>query len=69
MTTARKRSWTLSSAAKLDALIRIVGGDQAEKLIKDIDEHYLREHGHAQPHGHDAEIARSAGRDVKHVAE
>jgi len=54
--------------AKLDALLRIVGGDQAEKLIKDIDKHYLREDGHAQPHGHDAELARTVGRDVEHVA-
>jgi hypothetical protein len=48
--------------AKLDAIIRMVGGDKAEELIRDLDNHYLREHGHAQPHGHDAELARSAGR-------
>jgi hypothetical protein len=48
--------------AKLDAIIRMVGGEKAEKLIGDIDKHYLREGGHAQPHGHDAELARSAGR-------
>lgn len=47
--------------AKLDALIRMVGGEKAEKLIADIDRHYLREGG-AKPHGHDAELARSAGR-------
>jgi hypothetical protein len=49
--------------AKLDAIIRIVGGDKAEQLIADLDKHYLRTEG-AQPHGHDAELARSAGRDL-----
>jgi hypothetical protein len=50
--------------AKLDAIIRIVGGEKAEELIRDLDQHYMREHGHAQPHGHDADIARSAGRHL-----
>ena len=54
--------------AKIDALLRITGGDKAEELIDDIDHHYLREHGHSQPHGHDAELARSAGSKVSHVA-
>jgi len=47
--------------AKLDAIIRMVGGDKAEQLIADLDRHYLRTEG-AEPHGHDAELARSAGR-------
>ena len=50
------------SEAKLDALIRMVGGEKAEQLIADIDRHYLREAGHARPHGHDAELAKSVGR-------
>ena len=54
--------------AKVDALLRITGGEKAEKLIADLDEHYLRTHGHAQPHGHEEELAKSAGRDVDHVA-
>ena len=49
--------------AKLDAIIRMVGGDEAEKLIADLDKHYLRTDG-AHPHGHDAELARSAGRGL-----
>jgi hypothetical protein len=49
--------------AKLDAIIRMVGGDQAETLIADLDQHYMRTGG-AHPHGHDAEIARSAGRGL-----
>ena len=54
--------------AKIDALLRITGGDNAEDLIRRLDEHYLREHGHPQPHGHDHELVRQAGRDVRHVA-
>ena len=54
--------------AKVDALLRMNGGEQAEQLIAEIDEHYLRTGGHAQPHGHEAELAKSAGRNVRHVA-
>jgi hypothetical protein len=54
--------------AKVDALLRMNGGEKAEALIDEIDRHYLRTSGHAQPHGHEAELARSAGRDVRHVA-
>lgn len=54
--------------AKVDALLRISGGDAGDELIRDIDSHYYRTGGHAQPHGHDAELARSAGRAVRHVA-
>jgi hypothetical protein len=54
--------------AKVDALLRMNGGEDAERLIRDIDDHYLRTGGHAQPHGHEAELARSTGRGVKHVA-
>ena len=53
--------------AKIDALLRINGGDSAEQLIADLDRHYLRHDG-PSPHGHDAELVRSAGRDVDHVA-
>ena len=54
--------------AKVDALLRMNGGEPAEQLIREIDGHYLRADGHAQPHGHEAELAKSAGRGVRHVA-
>lgn len=54
--------------AKLDALLRITAGENAERLINELDEHYLRTGGHSQPHGHEAEVARAAGKDVRHVA-
>ena len=40
--------------AKIDALLRITGGEEGRRLIDRLDEHYLRTHGHAQPHGHDS---------------
>ena len=54
--------------AKIDALLRMSGGEEAEKLIADLDDHYLRHDG-PPPHGHDAELAKQAGRHVRHVAE
>lgn len=53
------------SEAKLDALLRMVGGEKAEELISDLDRHYMRHGGHAKPHGHDAELAKTAGRAVR----
>ena len=50
--------------AKVDALMRMVGGDKADALIRNLDRHYLREHGHAQPHGHDEELVKRAGLEV-----
>lgn len=38
--------------AKMDELMKLVGGTKAEKLIDEIDERYLRGHGHAKPHAH-----------------
>lgn len=38
--------------AKIDELIKMAGGKDAEKLIERIDEKYMRAHGHAKPHGH-----------------
>lgn len=38
--------------AKIDALIRITGGDRAEQTIEQLDERYWRHHGHARPHAH-----------------
>ncbi len=51
--------------AKVDALLRLVGRDQGERLIADLDGHYLRTHGHAQPHGHDKGAARGPSIDKK----
>ena len=53
--------------AKLDALLRINGGEAADALIKRLDEHFERHEG-VEPHRHDHDLARTAGRDVKHVA-
>lgn len=38
--------------AKIDALIRMQGGEEGERLLEQIDEVYLRTHGHARPHAH-----------------
>ena len=38
--------------AKIDALIRLQAGDEAEGLIERLDREYLRRHGHARPIGH-----------------
>jgi cbb3-type cytochrome oxidase subunit 3 len=54
--------------AKVDALLRINGGEPAEKLLKDLDRTFMRDDGHAQPHGHEEEIAKTAGRGIRHVA-
>jgi len=55
--------------AKVDALLRINGGEDAERLIAELDQHYMRTGGHPQPYGHEEELARSAGRKVSHVAQ
>jgi len=54
--------------AKVDALLRMNGGEDAEQLIRELDDHYLRAGGHSRPHGHEAELAKSAGRGIRHVA-
>jgi hypothetical protein len=45
--------------AKIDALIRLKAGEQADAIIDDIDRRYLRADGHAKPHGSDDEDAQS----------
>ena len=50
--------------AKMDALMRMVGGEQAQAVIARLDEHYLRKEGHAQPHGHEAPFVHEAGMDI-----
>ena len=53
--------------AKIDALLRISAGEQAEAVIGKIDHEYARTHGHAQPHRHTEEDTQGIGRDVPHV--
>ena len=53
--------------AKVDALLRMNGGDEADALIAEIDHEYMRGHG-VPPHAHESELAKSAGRHVRHVA-
>lgn len=38
--------------AKLDALIRLVGAERGETMLREIDERYLRTSGHSKPHAH-----------------
>ncbi len=37
--------------AKVDALLKL-SGKGGEKIIAELDDKYLRHHGHAKPHGH-----------------
>lgn len=46
--------------AKIDALLHF-HGERGRELIAKLDEHYMRSHGHAQPHGHDELDAILAG--------
>lgn len=41
--------------AKIDALVRLQAGDDADRVLDEIDRRYLRKHGHAKPHAHDME--------------
>ncbi len=54
--------------AKIDALLRINGGEAVEQLLTDLDRTYMRHESQAQPHGHEEEVAKTAGRGIKHVA-
>ena len=45
--------------AKIDELLRLHGGDDANALIANIDRRFLRTGGHARPHGHDNEDQQS----------
>jgi len=38
--------------AKVDALLHF-HGNKGRDIIEQLDEHYMRHHGHAKPHGHD----------------
>jgi hypothetical protein len=49
------------SEAKIDALLRLVGKAEGEKLIAQLDERYLRTGGHARPHAHDNAYPKGRG--------
>jgi hypothetical protein len=49
--------------AKVDALMRMVGGDRAQEVIARLDHHYER-HGGVEPHASDQAFVHSAGLDV-----
>src|SRR5690349_7170986 len=42
--------------AKLDALIRLKAGDKGESIIREIDDRFLRHHGHAKPLNYEQEM-------------
>ncbi len=44
--------------AKIDAILKLVGKADGEQLIKELDEKYVRHHGHARPHLHDDRVRR-----------
>ena len=50
--------------AKMDALIRMVGGEKAQNLLAQLDEHYLRKGGHAMPHAHQVDYVQTAGLEL-----
>jgi hypothetical protein len=39
--------------AKLDALLKMVGGAKADGIIAELDSKYLRTHGHSKPHAYE----------------
>jgi hypothetical protein len=47
--------------AKIDALLSLVGKAKGEQMIAELDERYLRTHGHARPHAHDASYPEGKG--------
>lgn len=53
--------------AKIEALLRINGGDAVDPLIKRLDEHFERHEG-VHPHSHDEEFVQTAGMEVRQVA-
>jgi hypothetical protein len=49
--------------AKLDALMRIVGGDKAQDIIARLDRHFARHDG-VEPHATGEDYVKTAGLDV-----
>jgi hypothetical protein len=50
--------------AKIDALVRIAAGQQGNRILDEIDHHYLRGHGHAKPHAHEILDEKSWGENI-----
>jgi len=50
--------------AKVDAVMRMIGGEKAQDLIGRLDKHFERTEGHAEPHGHDQAFIHTAGLEI-----
>jgi len=48
---------------KIDAVLRAIGGEKADALIRRIDDEYERHSGHT-PHGHGSQLAENAGKSL-----
>lgn len=48
---------------KLDAIIRMIGGEKAEEIIHGIDWEYERRGGHPMPHSHGPDLIHKLARD------
>lgn len=49
--------------AKVDALMRMIGGEKAQEVIARLDKHYERHEG-VEPHSHGEEYVHTAGLGV-----
>lgn len=50
--------------AKIDSLLRLHAGvDRGQEIIDELDDRYLRTHGHAKPHGHGTDPVVGNGKE------
>ena len=50
--------------AKIDSLLRLHAGvDRGQEIIDELDDRYLRIHGHAKPHAHGADPVVGSGKE------
>ena len=50
--------------AKIDSLLRLQAGvDRGQEIIDELDDRYLRTHGHAKPHGHGVDPVVDSGKE------
>lgn len=50
--------------AKIDSLLRLHAGvDRGQEIIDELDDRYLRIHGHAKPHAHGADPVIGSGKE------
>lgn len=50
--------------AKIDSLIRLKAGvDRGQEIIDELDDRYMRHHGHAKPHAHGADPVVGSGKE------